>query len=71
LDLKYSGFLPELIEEAGFELHHSRYKNGSPIFVLSKWLDENTPSKLPHYSSHNCGVGGVIIHPDCTKILMI
>jgi hypothetical protein len=36
LDLKFSGMLPEIIEEAGYELHHSRYKNGEPLFVLSK-----------------------------------
>jgi 8-oxo-dGTP diphosphatase len=26
---------------------------------------------LPHYSSHTLGVGGVVIHPDQTKVLLI
>ena len=59
------------MEGAGFEIHHSRYHEGKPLFVLSKWLDETTASKIPHYSSHTCGVGGVIVHDDATKVLMI
>ena len=29
------------------------------------------PSKIPHFSSHNLGVGGVVIHPEREHILMI
>jgi 8-oxo-dGTP diphosphatase len=38
---------------------------------LTKWLDESRPNMLPHYSSHTLGVGGVVIHPDQDKILLI
>ena len=32
---------------------------------------KDRPSALPHYSSHTLGVGGVVIHPDEDKILLI
>ena len=39
--------------------------------MLTKWLVEGVESKLPHYSSHTLGVGGVVIHPDSKHILLI
>ena len=34
-------------------------------------MDENRPNAIPHYADHTIGVGGVVLHPDCRRILMI
>jgi ADP-ribose pyrophosphatase YjhB (NUDIX family) len=39
--------------------------------VLTKWLVPGTPSKIPCYSTHNLAVGGVVISPCQSKILLI
>jgi len=60
-----------LVEKDGYKLHHTKYVRGVPQLVLTKWLDESRPNMLPHYSSHTLGVGGVVIHPDQDKVLLI
>jgi ADP-ribose pyrophosphatase YjhB (NUDIX family) len=39
--------------------------------MLNKWLVPNSPSKIPCYSSHNLAVGGVVLSPCKTKMLVI
>ena len=61
-----------LISEAigqGFQLHHT--DNETQQIVLSRWMDDNTKSKLPCYNTHNIGVGGLVFNKDDTKILTI
>ena len=41
------------------------------MVVLNKWLVPNTPSKIPCYSSHNLAVGGIVLSPCKSKILVI
>ena len=41
---------------AGFFLHHASHETLS--IVLSAWLEEESPSRLPHYASHQVGVSG-------------
>jgi ADP-ribose pyrophosphatase YjhB (NUDIX family) len=41
----------------GFEFHHA---SGNLAFLL-KWLNKTMPCKVPTYSTHVCGVGGVVI----------
>ncbi len=38
---------------------------------MNKWLKDGTPSKLPCYSSHNLGVGGIVLNHDHSKVLVI
>lgn len=52
----------------GFKLHHT---NAKQEIVLSKWLSTKSPSKLPCYSSHNLGVGGLVFNHKRTKLLAI
>lgn len=47
------GLIPAASEQ-GFTLHHAK---GEEI-VMSRWLDESRPSKLPNYASHQVGVCG-------------
>ena len=45
--------------EEGFKLHHAREdEEGGGEVVLSMWLDNSRPCKLPHYASHQVGVCG-------------
>ena len=51
--------LAHLVSEAvvaGFSLHHASPEEQS--IVLSAWLEEDSPSRLPHYASHSLGVSG-------------
>jgi hypothetical protein len=38
---------------------------------MSKWLVNNMKSKLPHFSTHNLGVGGIVLSPCEKKFLGI
>merc|ERR1711957_264916 len=50
----------------GFDFHHAK-----PGYVmLTKWLPGGE-SKLPLYSHHQIGVGGMVIDPSGTKVLCI
>ena len=70
-NLSHAHHLPSLIEEHGFKIHHSKYINEKPEFVVTKWLKSDREDPIPHFSSHCLGVGGVVIHPDQKRMLMI
>jgi 8-oxo-dGTP pyrophosphatase MutT (NUDIX family) len=40
------------------------------MIVLNKWL-KDSPSKLPTFSTHNLGVGGIVLSPCKSKLLLI
>ena len=85
LDVSQAPFLEILTQTCGFTIHHSKYSDRHglypqdeernsekrPQIVLTKWLVGQRPSGIPHYCSHTIGVAGLVIHPDCTKLLMI
>ena len=53
--------------ELGFEFRHA--KNGH--LVMTKWLPEDIPSRLPLGPTHQLGVGVIIIHPLTKKMLVV
>lgn len=59
-------FLKMVMDDHGFEIHHAR----KDYFMLTKWLDESTPSKLPEYTTHYIGVGGLVLNEN-GHILMV
>ncbi|KAN0009328.1 hypothetical protein ACTFIU_006608 [Dictyostelium citrinum] len=63
----YSILIPTLVEN-GFSFHHCQ----SNYIMLTKWLPtaNGEPNKLPHYTSHFIGCGGVVIN-DRNEILLI
>ena len=67
LSVKNSSLIEPAYEDFKFELHHAK---GDHV-VLSKWLIPKTESKLPCFSTHNLGVGGVVISPCQNKVLLI
>lgn len=85
LDIQQAPFLEILTQTCGFEVHHSKYsdrhqlfpkdekrnREKRPQFVLTKWLAKDRSNALPHFSSHTIGVAGLVIHPDCDKMLLI
>lgn len=85
LDIQQAPFLEILTQTCGFEVHHSKYSSRHglfpedesrnsekrPQFVLTKWLVKDRANAIPHFSSHTVGVAGLVVHPDCDKILMI
>ena len=38
---------------------------------MTKWLQKEMQNKMPHFASHYCGVGGVVINKDRTKVLCV
>ena len=50
------GLIPAASEQ-GFTLHHVK---GEEI-VMTRWLAEDRPNKLPNYASHQVGVCGELI----------
>lgn len=62
----------------GFYFHHANQDDGgknkaesnSGYVLMCLWLDESTPSKIPDYSHHYVGVGGVLLNSR-NEILMI
>ena len=39
--------------------------------MLTNWLPKEEPSKIPNFATHYCGVGGLVLNRDRTKILAI
>jgi ADP-ribose pyrophosphatase YjhB (NUDIX family) len=39
--------------------------------MLTKWIDPREESKLPGFASHYCGVGGLVLNEDRSRILCI
>lgn len=52
--------------QCGFEMHHCTKDH----IVLSQWLLEGETSRLPHYTSHFIGAGGLIIN-DKNEMLVV
>lgn len=72
LDLDYCDTVKTLVQDHQYKIHHAKMEGQSEAkIVLTKWLEKSRPDALPHYSSHTLGVGGVVIHPDQTKVLLI
>ena len=68
--LEDSKHIPVLVKECNYSIHHSM--GHPPLFKLCKWLDTSyEKSPIQHYSSHNIGVGGIVLHPDRQRFLMI
>lgn len=63
---EHSIVIPKCVE-LGFEFQHA--KNG--LLVLTRWLPEDQPSRLPHGPTHQLGVGVIVIHPLTKKILVV
>lgn len=53
IPVAHSGLIPTAVQHQ-FLLHHTLHEE----IVLSRWLDESRPSKLPHFASHQVGVCG-------------
>jgi len=56
-----------LCAKLGFEFQHA--KNG--LLVMTKWMPEDSHSRLPHGPTHQVGVGAVILHPTTHKMLVV
>ena len=59
------GLIPTL-DEIKFNLHHTD-KN---TLHYVKWLSP-APSRIPAYATHHVGVGGLILSPDRSRILLV
>ena len=55
------------VQEAGFKFHHAK----DDYILMTKWLQKEMQNKMPHFASHYCGVGGVVINKDRTKVLCV
>eukprot|EP00347_Sterkiella_histriomuscorum_P011343 403372816 len=55
------------IKEGGFKFHHAK----DDYVMMTKWLPQNEMNKLPNFSSHYIGVGGLVVSKDKQKILAI
>ena len=53
-------------KKLGFSLHHT----DRDVITLQKWLPE-TKNRLPAYSTHYIGVGGLVIDFEAKKVLVI
>jgi hypothetical protein len=59
--------LPHCIDQ-GFSFNFVREKT----LILSQWLPENKPSKLPLGPSHQVGIGALVLHPsDPSQMLVV
>lgn len=56
LPIEKSSFIQVAVDQ-GFEYHHTKPNE----LVLSKWLLEGEESRLPKYTTHFAGVGGVCL----------
>lgn len=54
--------------DLGFDFHFVKEK----VLILSQWLPEDTPSRLPLGPTHQVGIGTVVLKPDDpTKMLVV
>ena len=53
--------------QAGFTIHHA--KDG--YIMLAIWLPTDEENKIPSFSTHYIGVGGLVLNKDHTKILAV
>jgi len=61
-----SSVVPILTQE-GFEFQYA--KKG--LLVMTKWLPEDSESRLPHGPTHQVGIGAIITHPLTGKMLVV
>ena len=52
--------------DLGFKFHHTTQDS----ITLTKWLNKERPSPLPHYASHTIGVGGLCLN-DKNQVLVV
>jgi len=55
--------------DQGFDFHMVVKDQGT--LVLSRWLDDSTPSRLPHGPTHQVGVGCLVLHPDDPSRMLV
>jgi len=67
LGLKNCSLIETASEDFQFSIHHAKQDH----IVMTKWLVKDTLSKIPSYSTHNIAVGGVVVSPCKSKILLI
>lgn len=53
--------------EMGFDFQYAK----SGMLVMTKWLPEETESRLPHGPTHQVGIGAIILHPLSGKMLVV
>ena len=58
--------LAQVALSSGFEMHHCTKE----YLIFSQWLLEGETSKLPNYTSHFIGAGGLIIN-DKNEMLLV
>eukprot|EP00980_Cylindrotheca_fusiformis_P016022 scaffold4715_cov115-Cylindrotheca_fusiformis.AAC.6 len=59
--------VPHCVDQ-GFAFHFVR----EGTLILSQWLPEKTPSKLPFGPTHQVGIGALVLHPsDPSKMLVV
>ena len=51
----------------GFQIHHAT----KDYVLMTKWIDQSGPSKIPNFCHHYVGVGGLTLTNDLKKILLI
>ena len=51
----------------GFAMHHV---NDDGSLTLTRWL-EKSESQLPRHATHQVGVGGLVLHPDGKRVLVV
>jgi 8-oxo-dGTP pyrophosphatase MutT (NUDIX family) len=67
LDIHFDDFmLLGVAKNHGFTLHHT----DKEVITLQRWLPE-TKNRLPAYSTHYIGVGGLVIDFEARKVLVI
>jgi len=66
LELDRSKVIPIALKY-GFKYHHAK----KDYLMMQHWLPENEPSKLPHYTTHFVGIGGIVINEEKDEILVI
>ena len=55
------------IKKGKFRFHHAK----DDYVMLTRWMKDSEPSKLPLYASHYVGVGGLVLNKMKDKILSI
>ncbi|UXI20559.1 hypothetical protein NH340_JMT06502 [Sarcoptes scabiei] len=59
-------FIPVLIRNK-FEFHHTELN----LCVLTRWIKDDEPNRLPKFAHTTIGIGGIVYHPIKEKVLLI
>ena len=62
-----AGCLSSTARKKGFVYHHCK----DDYIMMTKWLPEDTPDKIPKHGSHQVGVGGFVLDQNTNKILLV